>query len=130
MPSNTSHKIQKLNTKYRNRFKSVHTLEFINNYFLQTYVPQHMALHHCLQGSRERSSLCFYSYVLTGLNYLSMCSTLLNIIHATHPAQTRMEKHHYTGLASMFLCGCAMCNSLLSLLHYFVRSDAGVDYTE
>ena len=84
---------------------------------------------HCLQGRRERFSLCFYSYFLAGMNYLSMCSTLLKIVHATHPALTRRGKHHYTWLASKFLCGCAMCNSLLSLLHYFLyimRSDTGM----
>ena len=76
-----------------------------------------MALPHCLQG-RERSSLHFYLYFLAGMDISSLCNTFLNIVHATHPALTGMGKHPYTGLAGKFLCGCGVCNSLLSLLQY------------
>ena len=80
-----------------------------------------------VQLNRKSPSFCLYSYLLADINIWILCSTLLKIVHATHPAPTRRGTHHYTLHASRFMCGCTVWNSLINLLRYFwyiVRSDA------
>ena len=80
----------------------------------------------CVFLVRKRSSFCLYSYLLADMDIRILCSILLMIVHATHPAPTRRGTHHYTLHASRFMCGCTVCNSLINFLHcfrYIVRSD-------